>query len=130
MSVNNLNTFSKLVDKTYALHKDDILCRYSFSEKELHVILTRIFDGWLIYKVKYNCSYDNYWFFLGYLFPSMISYNSRPVMEESVLALMCESKQIMLLEEPYYHYCRFLCLFRYISVDGVWIQMNSDYWRH
>ena len=50
MSVNNLNTFSKLVDKTYALHKDDILCRYSFSEKELHVILTRIFDGWLIYK--------------------------------------------------------------------------------
>lgn len=83
MSVNNLNTFSKLVDKTYALHKDDILCRYSFSEKELHVILTRIFDGWLIYKVKYNCSYDNYWFFLGYLFPSMISYNSRPVTDRS-----------------------------------------------
>jgi hypothetical protein len=131
MSVNNLNTFAKLVDKIYVLHKGDILCRYSFSKEELNFILTRIFDGWLIYKVKYNCSFDNYWVFLGYLFPTMISYNSRPVMKKSVLASMCESKQIMLLEEPYYHYRRFLCLLRYISVAMEDLDTNklSDYWQ-
>ena len=130
MSVNNLNTFYKLVNKTYALYEDDVCC-YSFSKEEINVILTRIFDGWMKYKVNYNCAYDNYWVFLGYLFTGMISYNSRPVMKRSVLARMRKSKQIMILEEPYYHYCRFLGLFRYISTAMEDLDPNdlSDHWQ-
>jgi hypothetical protein len=130
-SVADLKIFCKLVDKTYALHKDDILCRYSVSKEEINVILTRIFDGWMKYKVNYNCAYDNYWVFLGYLFTGMISYNSRPVMKRSVLARMRKSKQIMILEEPYYHYCCFLCLFRYISTAMEDLDPNdlSDHWQ-
>ena len=115
-------------------HKDEILCRYSFSKEEINVILTRIFDGWMKYKVNYNCAYNNYWVFLGYLFTGMVSYNSRPEMKRSVIARMRTHKQIMLLEEPYYHYCRFLCLFQYISVamedlDSLsWVHELSDYW--
>ena len=68
----------------------------SFSQEEINVILTRIFDGWMKYKVNYNCAYDNYWVSLGYLFTGMISYNSRPDPDLSVLARMRESKQIMI----------------------------------
>ena len=52
-------------------------------------------------------------------------------MKRSVLALMRKSKQIMILEEPYYHYCRFLCLFRYISTAMEDLDPNdlSDHWQ-
>jgi hypothetical protein len=67
-------------------------------------------------------------FFLVIYFP-VISYNSRPVTDESVLARMCESKQIMLLGALLSFVAFYVYFNTFRQQWRIWTNALSNYWQ-